>query len=495
MFRATSTLPIAALVLLVALTGCTPGTSLIPESAADIAARELDEVATPDWSVDASLVGDPAAADGVVLAYAKASSGSLQVVAWDATTGEQLWADSAVTGAATVGVQASATIISDGDQHYAAYLRPGDDKDWQDLVLADLGTGTPVPLTDNRVWATSRPSSCADGTDICFTGWKQTDYDAGSLSYRFTTAGGEITPDTDVVLPDSARLIGNRVYSTNSRPPEGTEMLGSSADGEFLWERPYQDVFGEGTSSDGGWFWTKEKTTGLLIGAGGLFDASRADATEYTDDATQQRVVALDPESGESVWSLDGAEFCDYYVREEARADGKRTFCVINSGTTSVVKKADGSGFDVTHTDFDVDLVGVDVATGEIDWTLPLGGDDYNGTGDEKESTFASFSADSVRLIDGESTIVNLITGEHSDASEEAVYACSIQREPLIAMYPGTGESTSFGGGDDHQACEATGELSDTFSIGSVRMVGVDAGAGRLIVASPGALLGFTVED
>ena len=495
MFRATSTLPIAALVLLVALTGCTPGTSLIPESDADVTARELDEVATPDWSVDASVVGDPAAADGVVLAYSRDAAGALQIGAWDATTGDPLWSDTAVTGAVTVGVQASATIISDGDKHYAAYLRPGDDRDWQDLVLADLTTGTVVPLTDNRVWATSRPSACADETDICFTGWKQTAYDAGRLNYRFSTAGGEIAPDTDLVLPDSARLLGNRVYSTDSRPPEGTEMLGSSADGEILWERPYQDVFGAGTSSDGGWAWVEETTTGLLIGSGGAFEASRAEATEFTTDATQRSVVALDPETGATVWSIDGADFCDLYVDAEARADGKRTLCVFNSGTTSVVKKSDGSGYDSASTDFDVDLVGVDVATGEIDWTLPLGGDDYNGTSEDKKVTFASSSADRVILIDGESTIVNVITGDRTQPSAEAVYACNVKREPLVVLYPGLGETRPFPGGFDLQGCDEAGELSDTFSIGAVRMVGVDAGGGHLIVASPGALLGFTVED
>jgi len=495
MFRVTSALPITALVLLVALTGCTPGTGLIPESEADVAARELDEVATPDWSVDASLVGDPAAEDGVVLAYSKDAAGSLQIGAWDATTGAPLWSDTAVTGAVTIGVQASATIVSDGDKHYAAYLRPGDDEGWQDMVLADLATGTVVPLTDNRVWATSRPSSCADGTDVCFTGWKQTAYDAGNRSYRFSTAGGEIAPDNDVQIPASARLIGSRVYSTNSRPPEGVELLGSSADGVTLWERPYQDVFGEGSSSDSGWAWVTEETTELLIGSGSVSDPAPAEATEHTTDATQQSIVALDPDSGETVWTLDGAEFCDSDVRADARADGKRTFCVFNSGTTTIVKKADGSGYDITRADFDVDLVGVDVASGEIDWTLPLGGDDYNGVSQDDEVVFASSSADQVRLVDGVSTIVNVITGEHTDASEEAVYACSVTREPLIALYPGIAEPREFRGGADNQGCDATGKLTETFSIGSVRMVGVDAGAGYLVVASPGALLGFTLED
>jgi len=494
MFRVTSTLPIAALVLLVTLTGCTPGTGLIPESDSDVAARELDEVATPDWTVDASLVGKPVAADGVVLAYTKASSGSLQVEAWDATTGEQLWADTAVTGAATPGVMVTATIITDDeDKHYAAYLRPGDDKDWQDLVLADLATGTPVALTDNRVWASSRPSSCADGDDICFTGWKQSAYDAGKLNYRFTTAGGDISPDTDVVLPDTARMLGNRVYSTNTRPPEGTEVLGSSADGQLLWERAYTDVFGEGTSSDAGWAWDDVDSDEVLLGAGYVDTSAARESAEFTHDATLRSVVALDPKSGETVWSLDGADFCDQDVREDDRADGQRTLCLYKSGTTTYTQTGDGTDYDAVSTDFDVDLIGVDRATGEVDWTLPLGGEEFEG--DSDDATFASFSANRVMLVEGEPAIVNLTTGEHTEPSEDAVYACSTARDPLLAAYPGTGESMPFSAGNDYAGCDASGELTDTFSTGSVRMVGVDAGDGRAVVASAGALLGFATSD
>jgi hypothetical protein len=494
MFRGPITLPIAALALLVTLTGCTPeAAGPAPESAAEATTRELETVAAPDWSIDASVVGQPAAADGVVLAYTKASSGSLQIQAWDSTTGDQLWADTAVTGAVTPGVLVTARIVEDGDKNFAVYLRPGNEEGWQDLVLADLATGTEVALTDNRVWATSRPSPCADGTDVCFTGYKESAYGAGSVSYRFATSGGDITQDGDIVLPASARLLGNRVYATNVRTPVGTEVLGASAGGKTLWERAYMDVFGDGASSDGGWAWDDADDAELMVGVGYVIDQAARAGDSFTSDATQRRVVALDPRTGETVWSIAGADFCDRSVSDEERVDGKRTLCVYNAGSTTSTKKADGTGYDSVSTDFDVDLIGVDEATGDIDWTVPLGGDRFNG--DNTDSTFASFTADQVMLIAGESVVVNLNTGDHTQSSKDSQYACSTARDPLMAAYPGTSEATTFTAGSDYQGCDSGGTITDTFSIGSVRMVGVDAGNGMTVVAAPGKLLGFPLED
>lgn len=495
MFRVTSALPMAALVLLVTVTGCTSGAGPVTESESAATTREFETDATPTWTVDASLVGPPAAADGVVLGYVKASSGALQITAWDATTGDELWSDNAATGAVTPGVVVTSRIIEDGEKHFATYLRPADDRGWQDLVLADLATGTEVALADNRVWATSRPSTCADDADVCFTGWKQSAYESGALSYRFASTGGDIVPDTDLVLPPSARLLGNHVYSTNSRPPEGTELLGSTSGGRTLWERAYVDVFGAGTSSDGGWAWHEDDATKLLLGTGAVYDAATRDTAEFSIDATQKRTVALDPQSGETVWSIDGADFCDGDVREAELVDGKRTLCLYRAGSTSIVMTADGTGYESTSTDFDVDLIGVDVASGDIDWTLPLGGEQFNG--DSQKLGFASSSAEQVMLVEGVPTVVNVVTGDHTETSIDGTYACSALRDPFLAVFPGstTGERKPFGAGADYEACDASGTVTDAFSTGSVRMIGVDTDNGYAVIAGPGTLLGFAVAD
>lgn len=158
-----------------------------------------------------------------------------------------------------------------------------------------------------------------------------------------------------------------------------------------------------------------------------------------------------------------------------------------------MTKKADGSGYDSTSTDFDVDLIGVDEATGEIDWTVPLGGDRFNGA--NTDSSFASFTADQVMLIDGESVVVNVVSGDHATSSKDSTYACSTARDPLMAAYPGQSEATTFTAGSDYQGCDASGTITDTFSTGSVRMIGVDADNGSVVVAAPGKLLGFTVKE
>jgi hypothetical protein len=492
MFRVRSTLPVTALALLIGLAGCAPAAAPGAEDDTETTVAELETVATPDWTVDAALVGEPVAADGVVLAYTRTESGGLQIDAWDAKSGAPLWSDAAVTGAVTPGVMVSARIVKNGDGHVAAYLRDGGADGWQELVLAQLTTGTEIAVTDNLVFASSRPATCADGADVCFTGYKQSAYDAGSLSYRLPASGGDIAPDGDLVVPAESRLLGDRVYSTNTRPPAGVEMLGASAAGEKLWERSYADVFGAGASSDAGWAWQDADVAEVLVGAGAVYDAAARANDTFTSDPTQRRTVGLDPQSGKTVWSIDGADFCDLAVSETDRADGKRTLCLYKAGTTTTTKKADGSGADSVSADFDVDLIGVDTATGDIDWTLPLGGDRFNGT--NTDSSFASSSADQVMLIDGKTEVVNIVTGEATEATTDSTYACSTARDPLLALFPGMNETAPFSAGSDYSGCDSTGTASEAFSTGSVRMVGVDAGDGITVVAAAGSLQGFLLE-
>ena len=98
-------------------------------------------------------------------------------------------------------------------------------------------------------------------------------------------------------------------------------------------------------------------------------------------------------------------------------------------------------------------------------------------------------------LIDGKSVVVNVVTGDHATSSKDSTYACSTARDPLMAAYPGKTEPTTFAAGSDYQGCDAAGTITDAFSTGSVRMVGVDADNGSVVVAAPGKLLGFTVEE
>jgi hypothetical protein len=491
MFTVRSTLPFAAVALLVGLAGCTPAAAPA-ENDTEAAVTEFDTEATPAWTVEAALVGEPVAADGVVLAYTKTESGGLQIDAWDAKTGAPLWSDAAVTGAVTPGVMVSARIVENGDSHVAAYLRDGGADGWQELVLAHLTTGTEIAVADNLVFTSNRPATCADGKDVCFTGYKQSDYDAGSLSYRVPASGGAIAPDGDLVVPSASRLLGERVYATNVRAPNGTQMLGASAAGHTLWERSYEDVFGAGASSDAGWVWQDADATELLVGAGYFYDAAARASDSFTSDPTKRRTVALDPQSGETVWSIDGADFCDTSVSEDNRAEGKRTLCLYKAGTVSATKKADGTGYDTTSADFDVDLIGVDIATGDIDWTLPLGGDRFNGT--NTDSSFTSSSAEQLMLMDGGSEVVNVITGEHSESSPDSTYACSTPRDPLTALFPGGSETAPYNAGSDYSGCDSTGTVTETFSTGSVRMVGVETGAGITVLAAAGSLQGFPVE-
>ncbi|KFF59126.1 hypothetical protein JF66_13580, partial [Cryobacterium sp. MLB-32] len=266
-------------------------------------ARDFESQIGPSWTVTAGLIGAPIAANGVVVSYVSASDGGLQIVAWDAHSGVELWRDDAATGSMTTGVELDASIVETDGRTLVPYVRdlPDNDSDWQQLVIADAVTGIAVAVAPSAVWASERPTACPDGAGICFSGWTFDARLAGQRSFRFDPKVGTVRPDTDLALPDGARFLGERIFSTSLRAPEGLEMLGYSAAGKTAWQRPYTEVFGRGYSSDGGWSWEKSDPDGLLIGSGATYEPGLSDREQYSYDLTEQRVVALSRETGETV--------------------------------------------------------------------------------------------------------------------------------------------------------------------------------------------------
>ena len=482
------------MVIVFVLSGCTLAAG---DTETEAAVPDFVMIVEPEWTVAADLIGDPTYQDGYVASYVAAADGALNVVVWDATTGVEAWRDSAEVGATTPGVEVTLSSLQSGGKSFVSYLRPyeGDDTGWQRIVVAEIGTGIQVDFENDHVWATARPEFCADGNDMCFTGWLDNAWEAEIASFRVDSKAGNVVRDTDVVIPGKSRLLGDRVFSTNGRAPDGTEELGYSANGEILWQIPYDEIFKKGYSSDGGWNWSLYDTEDVIVGWATYFDRARFTETKSVTDLTQTMVVGLDPTTGDVLWSLDEVRSCAASVIDPNLIHSIIPLCRFNSGTNTVVKSADGLDFDATPADVDIDLVGIDALSGDIVWEKPLGSGQSNWF--SEEGTFATKSAIRPVNVNEKVKLVDVLTGDTFAMPKDGIFVCEIGRDPFETMHIGFEEIKPFNAGADATPClsdlKATGNAS--FSAAGVRMAGTATGKNAFVIGSATGLSSYALKD
>ncbi|WP_146069368.1 hypothetical protein [Cryobacterium sp. Y11] len=289
MSRQVTKTALSGMIVIAALSGCAT-TTAEPKPTTAAAVTDFVTPIEPTWTIDVDLVGKPIYQNGYVASYVAAADGALNVIAWDATSGVEVWRDVAAVGAATQGVVVNLDGLESGGKSFVTYLSPivGDDSGWTELVIAEIGSGISTSITNNMVWATQRPAACADDIAVCFTGFLQAAHDADKAKFHVDPKGGTIVADTDVVMPAKARMLNDRLFSTNARTPDGVEELGYSADGAIAWQIPYSDIFAEGYSSDGGWNWDLSASAIRAVNVAGtlsLVNALTGDVTDLPDGA------------------------------------------------------------------------------------------------------------------------------------------------------------------------------------------------------------------
>lgn len=490
---AAAALALAAL----ALSGC--GTSA--DSTDALADLDFSTRIEPVWTTDVELSGTATVVDGYVVSYVNAADDDLRIAVWDARTGRQVWKHRAVTGGGTSGVEVSASTVTIGTTTYVTYLAPlpPTPHDWQRLVVADLATGIPVRLGEDRVWAATRPSACADGKDICFVGWIWEAAREARRTYRINVTRGTIAPDTDGAVIGAARMLGNRVFSTLDRPPDGTEMLGYARGGTTAWKRPYARVFEKGYSSDGGWWWHDEDAASVVVGEGAFYEpdppGERADF-----DLTRQQTVGLDAKTGATIWKADATGSCIAAEIDETLIKDVIPLCRINSGVMSFTDGDDDTVADhgeaLLHpiTDLDVTLVGIDRATGKTRWSLDVGGD--RSLISPEGAAFAASSAWRPVTMGNSTVLVNALTGKQKPVPAGAILACDTWRlTPLRADTPNdeSAELDDYNTGHFSFACDAhRTRLPDaTMSPAALRAIGQADADGNYVVSGETGLTGY----
>lgn len=453
--------------LTVVLTSCTapaPAVSRSPEPAV----RQL-------WIADVDLIGWPTVADDSVASYVRDNNG-LAVAAWDLATGDELWRRRAAVGGEAPGVMIDLDQVRLGTTGYVAYLTPTAMPDVQAIEVADIRTGRPLALDHREVWSTSRPQACDEGSAFCLTGYLGDDEVERAL--RIDPSTRRVTRDRETGLPDHARFLGERVFATNDRAPDGVEQLGFAQDGKVLWRRPYQDVFGPGATSDAGWDWADGDAREVLIGSGhpedGHWDVFD-ETGEASSDATEVRTVGLERATGRTLWELDGVETCPFVDLNDV-GDNPVVLCRIRAGSQHW--KRTPTGIDYFRRGYDVDVIGVDPVSGAELWAAPIGGEEF----DHEPGGLSFVSSEKVAVIRLNRAAVRLDnrTGTFTPVGPEDVLACSEGRPEFVLERDGRRDRWAIG--DAMSPCDRDLRKLSQWSVDVVRTVGVEAGENRWLL-------------
>ncbi|HZK06109.1 MAG TPA: PQQ-binding-like beta-propeller repeat protein [Actinomycetaceae bacterium] len=431
----------------------TPTATEPAETAAPV--PETERIVEPLWSVSGTFAGVKDSAGDVLVSYF-VSGDELMIGAFRATDGASLWSAPAGVGHAEEGAVLEAVVVGEGD---VAFLRPEDADGWARLAVADAATGATIAESE-LLWAETRPYDC--GAAACVDGHLLN----GARGVWELTADGRLIASTTAYLPENSRSLGELVFSTNDRPGE---MLGLGHNGQVVWERPFEEVFGSGFSTDNGWSWDTVGST--LVG-----QSYQRSLVENRFDYLRQMVVGLNRETGATLWRFPASNLC-LDVSEPL------ALCTFTSGQVDW----DESGA-MTVLNVNAVLNGVDAETGAVKWTVPL---DRKNFFDQFGRPFLSPDGSAVRYVDGGVVEIDLVTGERTELSDGSRLACEAEREiPVLAVYRGT-EHRGQVVGPVVESCSVDREpLGAGFSAAAVRAGGVLVGDVFVVTTAEG-LQGF----
>lgn len=548
--RSTALAAITATVALL-LTGCVPsGPPTLDQVNAEFA-QPID----PSWQVDVDgIYGEPAIADGMVAVYAQDDEVGLRLEVHSASTGKLLWKHTASPGGAW-----AAPLFEETNSASRAYPTPtiqplvvqrgtGDKARWvivyfereithgsivpdDFLRVADLATGkeqkVTIPgfdpnvdyldsarITEDGELAFNPYSPgwvCGDGPTICFDDMDQgyVRLDVGSLEVSLTD---RVVPDDDL---DYTIGFGQGYYSAYT---DDDLDLVRIKDQSVLWDVPTTDLFDQGMSPPEFVDFVHAKSLLLVQGYRSILTNTDLDNQLSLDYAESRRVAAVDPDTGERSWLLEGGDqFCYAVAQYNAPVDATvRPMCLATAGSFSY---APTTGKMLDQTDVEASIVGVNVKDGSIEWEVKHAGEQsILHVARELDAVFASRGPfASVPAAPKKPGLIDLSDGKVAQSPDKATFVCKSERNGVDLKF----EGSAFVGGLNPIALEypagwfaypcdlkdaaAAGplingkdpgdvELPDVaWSKGAVRVAGYPAGDGRVVLLTKTGLAGFTL--
>jgi outer membrane protein assembly factor BamB len=523
------------------LTACVGPPS--PESIAAEFATPIE----PVWQVDVpGLYGEPVIRDGVVLAYADDDEVGMRLTAHSVDDGELLWEHTSSPGGAYANPILTAwdaasrpyplstiepLVVETGTGEDAApavvfferdvetdSIRPDDF-----LRVADLRTGElldvtlpefdpeeftfePLGLTDGgEVFANvhSPGYPCRDGLYCFVTTFAESSDGSGNGVIVFDPATLEahyeepFIPETDETTIVEWGLEYVRVLADDTE-------IARYRDGERVWQVATTELFDDGRTSPPEYVDFEQVGDVLLIqGYQGLLETLDPDLphTLSVDMVDARTLVAVDPETGELLWRLPGGDMLCHAVRERplaADADGI-PICLATAG--SFVYNIGTDEID-DEEELVASIAELSVADGEVGWEVEGAGTVAVG--------HASRLLDVTYAARGDLTVVDIAESEETGLVDlrdggwypipldDAGFVCKAERPDVELEFEGSvfaGGSnpitTGYPAGWYHFACDDTGEESDVYTKGAVRVAGYPAGEKRVVLPLEGSLVAF----
>lgn len=470
-----------ALVMATAVSGCAAGAAPVESSAR--ADEALDwSPAEPLWTAEDTVMSEANVVGDVVLTYTASESG-LMMTARDAETGDVLWSRPATPGTTATGVRFWPTTTELDGTDVVVYLASfrDDQNGWAQLIVADVRTGTNLApaLVETAIWS-ARPVNCED--TVCVTA----QIDGTQQRSTYMLHDRELVPAEGIDMPftdDTGYKLGSHIVAHSDND---VQMLAYGEDGEYRWSRPYTDVFGAGTSTAGGWAWLDDDPELPAIGIGyGHEEWDRSVAQTRYMDLTSGRLVALDRDDGDTLWSVDDALDCAPAGDLEV-IDDVLVICRLSAGTA--VGQWDGSKS--TKTTFegieDFELVGLDPQTGEELWTLSLDESGANVFGGADDHASFVVGDDPIALVDGEARRVARDTGESLPLPDNASLLCEAERSETV-MLSGAwskGRPETYPRAQPLSICDASGMPTPQEPVSAGSLSVLDASSGGLVVVN-----------
>ena len=466
--------PAAALVVILALlTGCTPSAP---------AATPSPQQARAIWRAPANLVGEPQVVGDTIVSYLRVKQ-KLLVAAWDLDTGGMLWNTAAETSGEAPGIELGVDAITVGKASYVAYLKKLPGSSWRELVVADARTGARQGTERLIVWPSSRPRACSDDQAFCLQGSREAAPDT-QVNLRINPLAPALATDRGDAVPANSRAIGENIFATDDRAPDGVEKLGRMVNNKTIWQRPYADVFGKGASSDHGWDW-RDFHNGVIVGIGSPSQCTttgKSGKRIMTCDFAQSRMVGLNADTGATVWSIDGVDTCATGPHLGMAADDRIIGC--RNKVAKNVRVPDGEYWVLKSRISRVDLIAVRPQTGEILWQADLGTE----TGVGSALDFVSSDERIVLTRNRKTSSYDLATGAATPTDATSRLFCRRERPSLMLHWLGEKDGTEYNIGEDVEPCDGNGKAIKEIPAEWVPAAGIDAGDGRWLLPTPGAM-------
>ncbi len=531
------------------LSGCVPGLLGAPSGSSEMsleqAAAELAEPIEPDWEVDVEgILGEPAILGDAVAVYSATEvEDSMQLHVYSLTTGELLWEHAASTAGEytpplfeetqsvgrTYPIPTLTPLVTwrdGGDKaverqavvvYFERVASEGSLSGNEVLHVADLETGEDLPVTvpgydfaedflysvredfeDPEVIVATPKSPgrlCGDGPTFCF--------DEPADGYITLDVGALEAAVTEPVVPADGVTYSPEWGAGYAHvvTAETEEAIARLDDGTLLWQRLSHDIFEDDRTSPPGITEFRPAQDLVLLQGYQQIQVTPELGNQFDlDYAASRTVAALDPQTGETAWTLPGGDQLCYLLADAPRDPDAavQPMCLATGGSFSYTLETDTM---IESEDPVVSVVGVDVSDGSIVWELEHAGDQsVLGQARQLETVFDSRSTFAAAVIDDEAGLVDLSDGSWQPAPDDAGFACTSERPGILPTFSASVFASStnlialeYPAGWYSFACDDDAEAVSSWTVGAVRTAGYDAGDDRRVLVTEGGLAGFVL--